>query len=42
MSVTMADDLSKLWDNFSLIEEEGVEVEIQVTEMKGVVTRGQS
>jgi hypothetical protein len=37
----MADELSNLWANLSLAEEEDGELEIQMTEVRGVINRGQ-
>jgi hypothetical protein len=38
----MVEDLTTLWKNFSLPEEEGVEVEIKEKVLVGIVTRGKS
>jgi hypothetical protein len=38
----MAEDLSMLWTNLSLAEEEDVELEIQTTEVKGAIQRGKN
>lgn len=38
----MADDLTNLWVNFSLMEEEDEEVEIQMEDLSGTVKRGHS
>jgi hypothetical protein len=38
---SMADELSNLWANLSLAEEEDGELEIQTTEVRGVINRGQ-
>jgi hypothetical protein len=37
----MADDLSRMWENFSLIEEEDEEVDVQVIDFRDVTLRGQ-
>lgn len=39
---SMADDLANLWANLSLSEGEDGELEIQQTEVKGIITRGNS
>lgn len=39
---TMAEDLTKLWGNFSLSEEESVSVEVADQDLEGLVQRGQS
>lgn len=38
----MADDLSKLWGNLSISEEQSVEVEVQDQELEEIVVRGHS
>jgi hypothetical protein len=38
----MAEDLTRMWGNFSLTEEEDVEIEIQKEAMEGMVSRGKS
>jgi hypothetical protein len=38
---SMADEISSLWANLSLAEEEDRELEIQKTEVKGAINRGQ-
>jgi hypothetical protein len=37
----MVDELSSMWANFSLAEDEDGEIEIQKTEVKGIINRGQ-
>jgi hypothetical protein len=41
LRVAMGDDLLNLWGNLSLSEVEDGEVEIQATEVKKIVQRGQ-
>ncbi|XP_059431534.1 uncharacterized protein LOC132165041 [Corylus avellana] len=38
----MADDLTRMWENFSLSKEEEIEVDIPSQNIEGLVTRGQS
>ncbi|XP_059462835.1 uncharacterized protein LOC132191762 [Corylus avellana] len=38
----MEEDLSKMWESFSLSRDEEEEVEVTATEVKGTITRGQS
>lgn len=38
----MAEDLTKLWGNFNLYEEESIEVELHEEEFTGIVFKGKS